>query len=165
MESITLTEQQKQIAHQSLTKHFPNLRLGNYEVRSKYTPRYNCIAFAADVYTIPWWPSDSNVAANDYYWPEDVPREETLESFILAFATKRYEPCDNGEYEKGFEKVAIYVNDKNKPKHMAKQLGPNLWGSKLGDAWDIHHTLESIESAVYGHVIQFLRRPKIQDEP
>jgi hypothetical protein len=165
MESITLTQQQKQIVHQVLIKHFPKLSTGNYEVRSKYTPKYNCIAFAADVYTIPWWPSKPIVAGNEYYWPEGVPREETIESFILAFATKRYEPCDNGDYEEGFDKTALYVNDKAKPTHMAKQIGPNVWGSKLGDAWDIHHTLESLESDVYGHVAQFLRRPKAESQP
>ncbi len=160
MQSLVLTPQQKATVHRRLEIAFPNLTLEGFEVRSQPTPVYNCVAYAADIYTIPWWPSDPHVTHRDYYWPDDIPREETIESFILAFGTIGYEPCENGDYEEGYEKVAIYVDERRRPKHMAKQLiADRTWSSKLGDAWDIHHhTLESIEGDQYGRVAQFLRR-------
>jgi hypothetical protein len=81
-------------------------------------------------------------------------------AFILAFATKEYEPCDNGALEAGYEKLVIYVDSSQTPTHMARQLRSGKWTSKLGELEDIEHqTLRQLEEGVYGIAIQYLRRP------
>jgi hypothetical protein len=52
-------------------------------VKSPESPEYNCIAFAANEDFGWWWPIPESL----YYWPENTPREETLEAFVRAFET------------------------------------------------------------------------------
>jgi len=145
-----------------LEANFPNLRRGEYHKTSENTPVYNCIAHAADDDSVWWWP-DEGVGI---YWPADIPKEETVERFIQAYATVGYEVCghQNREFEEGFQKVAIYVDDDGAPSHAARQLPCGRWTSKLGRAEDIcHDTLEAIESDPilglgYGKVSTILRR-------
>src|SRR5206468_721215 len=82
-----------------------------YEVKSKETIEYNCIAFAAGDETKCWWPDLGGV----YYWPNGLPREETVEAFILMFQWLGYEKCEHARYEFGFEKVAIYYDPVGNP--------------------------------------------------
>jgi hypothetical protein len=52
------------------------------------------------------------------------------------------------------------VNEDDEPKHMARELADGVWGSKMGDAQDIHHhSLEGIEGDRYGKAEYFMRRP------
>ena len=138
---------------ENLRRIFPNLNLETASKKSEPTPEYNCIAFAVGDEVQCWWPSD------DGYWPEGVVREETLDAFVAAFATREYADCDSGEFEPGFEKIALYaVGDI--PTHAARQLGDGIWVSKLGALEDIQHaTLLELEGAAYGQVVCFLRRP------
>ncbi len=132
---------------------FQNLRDGRYEIKSHQTVNYNCIAWAATETHRKWWPVGA-------YWPPNVPREETVPAFILAFATRGYEQCDNGVLEDGYEKVVIYVDSSQTPTHMARQLSSGQWTSKLGDLEDIEHeTLRQLEEGHYGRAIQYLKRP------
>lgn len=140
---------------------FPTLRSANYQVTSPRDVFYNCIAWAADDIGNCWWPSNPPVS----YWPPQVPREETLESFIQAFQRLGYKPCEDGSLEEGFEKVAIYVDSSNTPSHMARQLPNGHWTSKLGDLEDIEHeTLYQLEGRdlAYGNAKQFLKRHRHQ---
>jgi hypothetical protein len=112
--------------------------------------KYNCIAWAAGK-SDKWW------------WPRGLPREplnrETIENFVEAFRLEGYERCDDGLSEGGFEKVAIYVNYSNVPKHAARLLPSGVWTSKLGDLEDIEHaTLDALEGDVYGKAKVFLKR-------
>jgi hypothetical protein len=143
-------------AKQWLDDEFPYLRDSSYDITSPYTDDYNCIAWAAGDLENWWWPE------GDAYWPMNVPREHTLENFILAFRTLGFEPCDFSEQiEPEFEKVVIYVNDDLKPQHMAKQMDSGLWSSKLGRAWDIeHYTVQGVECPDYGRAKQMLKRRK-----
>jgi len=50
-----------------------------------------------------------------------VPREETVESFILAFKELGYEPTENRELEANYEKVALYADGHYTPTHMISQ--------------------------------------------
>jgi hypothetical protein len=93
---------------------------------------YNCIAWAADEDTR--WGDPSY----DYFWPENISRDNTLESFIAAYETLGYERCNNEKLELGFKKIAIYIKDK-KPTHAARQLPNGNWTSKLGASFDIEH--------------------------
>jgi hypothetical protein len=128
--------------------------------------RYNCIAWAAGEDHRRWWP----VLLGSYWWPPQLPKdEETQENFIRAFELIRYRVCRNPKLEAGIEKVAMYVDAKGIPTHMARQLesGEFIWSSKCGvDFEDIkHRTLFALEGANfkngdpgYGRAIIFLRR-------
>lgn len=83
-----------------------------------------------------------------------------MENFIKAFKRLRYKICNNPALEKGYEKVAIYINDKNNPTHAARQLPSGIWTSKIGDEEDIQHdTLVGLEGKAYGKVSTILKRP------
>lgn len=135
---------------------FSNLHPSSYRITSERTPLYNCIAFAAGEAHRWWWPIGA-------YWPKQSPREETIDSFILAFRSLGYSPCDDGVLEEGFEKLAIYADEDETPTHMARQLPSGMWISKCGQLEDIEHeTLEALSgfgSREYGAVIKFLKRP------
>jgi hypothetical protein len=148
-----------------LPRKFPQLRRVRWEVSSVYDPKYNCAAFVFEDEQQNWWPSDPNTSGRDEYWPPDLPREETIENFVIALGRLGYERCEGGALEDGFEKVAIYAKNGREPKHLAKQLATGQWKSKMGQAWDIvHPTLEVIEGNIYGEVVQFLRRPRADVE-
>lgn len=136
--------------------HFPNLRAEGYKVTSDSDLRYNCIAWAAGDETRWWWPD----AMDSYFWPLDASRDESIEAFVRAFGSLGYGPCPNGDLEPGVEKVAIYSSPNGKPTHAARQLTDGQWTSKLGCEEDIGHTLDGLESPVYGSVVRFLKRPK-----
>lgn len=140
----------------SLLELFPNLGNTDFFITSPQTKRYNCIAWAAGEAGQWWWPDPM---LNDI-WPDDAPREETLEAFIKAFALLGYSPCDNGGHEMGFEKVAIFLNSEKKPTHMARQLDSGKWTSKLGRLEDIEHDLAGVEGDAYGKVAHFLKRSR-----
>jgi len=147
--------------HAYLIQYFPNLTLSNYEPKSEATSRYNCVAMAADDYQRRWWPApQSDPAWKQFYWPANVPREGKLEYFIKAFVEMGYEVCDSEDYEDGYEKVVIYVDAQGAPTHMARQLGPSLWCSKIGvGGWDIHHETPAVLNSIsYGRVAQGMRR-------
>jgi hypothetical protein len=142
---------------------FPNLRRGEYRKTSESTVVYNCIAHAAEVTDVWWWPADGP----GIYWPAQAEREETVESFVQAYATIGYVVCETGsrDSESGFQKVALYVDEDGVPTHAARQLPCGEWTSKLGRSEDIQHqTLEALEGdgkqlPGYGSVAIILKRP------
>lgn len=137
---------------ESFLRYFPHLQRTGYAVTSPIDANYNCIAWAAGDVDRWWWPNP------DGYWPEDVPREETLEAFIAVYERFGYGVCDDGKVEEGFEKLAIYaVNDV--PTHAARQLSDGTWTSKLGEDHDISHFLpDGLFSATYGRVAVWMKR-------
>ena len=143
---------------------FPNLRKEDYRVTSEEDTDYNCLAHAADKNDTWWWPMPEEVEG--VFWPRDVPREETLACFILAYRTEGYLPCDSSELEEGVDKIALYVDADGTPSHAAKQLTGGGWSSKLG-IWEAieHRTLANLEagpgSAGYGKVGQILKRNRL----
>lgn len=139
---------------------FPNLAASGYVLKSKQTEEYNCIAWAAGDEEKWWWPSlDPDLS----YWPPGVRRERSLQCFIEAYETLGYEVCETPVLEEGFEKVAIYVNDKGLPTHAARQLPNGVWASKLGELEDIWHmSLSGVEGKDYGTASTTLKRPKAE---
>jgi hypothetical protein len=133
---------------------FPVLVRTGYQITSPPDPVYNCIAHAVGVTDNWWWPDPDGFD----YWPPGLVRERTLAAFLQAFATVGYTPCPDDSLEPGWEKAAIYATDEG-PAHAARQLSNGLWTSKLGPDDDIEHTLEGLGGALYGSVVQFLRRP------
>jgi len=91
------------------------------------------------------------------YWPDGVLRQETIGSFIQAFSTKGYFPCNNGNLEDGFVKIALYALNKV-PTHAARQLPDGNWTSKLGWGEDISHTIDALNGPVYGSAVLFLKK-------
>jgi hypothetical protein len=152
--------QEKLQAQRELPEKVPNLKRVRFEVTSRGVFTYNCVAYAAKDETKPWWPIKPQKTARYYYWPEDLPRKATVPNFMRAFEKLGYEECATGDHEEGYEKVALYVDEDNKPKHMARELGDGIWASKLGDFQDIrHHTLEAVETDEYGTAKYFMRKP------
>lgn len=143
------------MSQQEIELVFPSLNSSNYQVTSSKTPNYNCIAWAVNVDNRWWWPDQQN----QYYWPKDIPREETLSAFIKAYSLYGYSVCNNLTYEKGFEKIAIYTNFQGKPTHAARQLTSGDWTSKLGKLEDISHKdLNVVSGQVYGKVSVIMKR-------
>jgi hypothetical protein len=136
---------------------FPNLAAEDHSVTSPSDSNYNCIAWAADQTDRWWWPDPFEL----YFWPADVPRVETLDTFVEAFRKQGYERCANADLETGFEKIAIYA--KGKPTHAARQLPDGQWTSKLGQSCDIRHqSLHGVEGELYGSAVVFLKRSIIR---
>jgi hypothetical protein len=139
---------------------YPNLKSNGYEITSPDTIDYNCVAWAMQETDTWWWPNPES----ESYWPPNVPRQETLEAFIQAFATLGYQVCENYELETDFQKIAIYVL-KKKPTHVARQLDDGKWTSKLGSNEDIiHHNLDGLEGEKYGKVTTVMKRKIKNDE-
>jgi len=163
---ILAQQEQKELERTKVE--FENLKDGEFEKTSNSTPKYNCIAYAAEETHRKWWPVPYAMVGSDVYWPEGVSKVCSRKNFVLAFETLGYKPCENVEIEDGYEKVAIYVTAKASPGtlkgvplHIAKQLPSGEWTSKLGDFIDIRHkTLEGMEGKKYGVVKQILKRPK-----
>ncbi len=140
---------------------FPNLTSDNHKITSPQTPEYNCIAWAAGEDERWWWPGPPPYT----YWPPGIPRNESIESFMAAFATLGYEICDNSDIEPGFEKVVLYAKNDKEPTHMARQVESGGWTSKLGEDHDIEHaTLDTISGPFYGIAVKILRRAKTENK-
>ena len=137
-----------------LERIFPELARTSYDVTSPKDTNYNCIAWAANDNSSWWWPDPFN----QYYWPENIPRELSLRAFIGAYSVLGYSVCDNGELEEGFEKIAIFENISG-PSHATRQFPDGSWTSKLGTYEDIKHVIDALEGVEYGKIVQFLKRP------
>lgn len=135
----------------------PKLDDNNHVQTSKFDPSYNCIGYAAG--TKKWW-QPGPMLGGRLYWPNNVPREESLEAYMKAFETIGYVQCLHGKPEEGYEKIALYGRD-GKCTHAARQLEGDTWTSKLGKAEDISHRLNDLEGSVpqYGVVMRFMKRP------
>jgi hypothetical protein len=133
---------------------FPNSKIDPFLLTSLQTTIYNCIAWAYGVIDKWYWPD----AAGIYYWPNEIPRTEEVQSFISLFETIGYIICDNGELENNFQKIAIYADNFGKPSHAARQLKSGLWTSKLGQSYDVTHTIYSMSDGHYGNVVIFMER-------
>jgi len=134
---------------------FPLLLRDGFEITSPSEPAYNCVAWAAGDTRRWWWPAERAFS----YWPDGVLREESITSFIEAFATLGYEVADAGDLEPEFEKVTIFASNDGVPTHVARQLPDGTWTSKLGSMEDIAHAdVNSVSGSAYGSVMMFLRR-------
>jgi hypothetical protein len=132
---------------------FPNLRASGHKITSEDTRRYNCLAWAAGETHRRW---DWHLP---YHWP--ATRRPEVEYFMEAYASIGYVECDNGDFEHGFEKIAIY-GVYGWGTHAARQLGNDKWTSKLGNLEDIEHpTLNGLEDSSYGRVEKYMKRPII----
>ena len=144
--------------HERASPLLPRLTADNYRETSAATWDYNCIAWALGITDAWWWPSP------DRYWPENMPREESLPSFLAAFATVNFLPDDSPVLEPDVEKVALYALGPKRT-HAARQLPGGWWTSKLGPAIDIEHaTPDAVAGGMYGEVVIILSRKRLLSE-
>jgi hypothetical protein len=137
------------------TKHFPNLSAHNGKPTSPAENTYNCIAWAYGVNDTWFWPDSDG----QYYWPENIHRNENINAFIALFKSAGYVVCEHSSLEYGYQKIAIYARD-GIPTHTARQLPDGKWTSKLGPNIDIEHdTLDSLNGPAYGKSAVFMKRP------
>ena len=138
----------------TLEELFPNLSNAGFQVTSPATPSYNCIAWAAGNSQMRW------DFAPGYYWPRRIPRNGFLETVVQVFRSLGFEPCNDGNLEPGVEKVALYAIE-GVFAHAARQTPKGSWTSKIGTLEDIEHdSLDALEGEEYGHVDQYLQRPR-----
>jgi hypothetical protein len=136
---------------------FPGLRTSPFRVTSPASRDYNCVAWAAGDTARWWWP-DPDADDDASFWPPGVPREETVDAFVAAFATLGYAPCSGEDLEPGFSKVALFAEG-GVPMHAARQLPGGRWTSKLGNREDVEHDLNAVSGEAYGTVVMVLKRP------
>jgi hypothetical protein len=135
---------------------FPGLRGPGYQTTSPRDQIYNCIAWAAGVTDAWWWPTGDHP---QIHGPQGVAREETVQAFRAAFASRGYTDCDSADLEPGQEKIALYAEASGCPTHAARQLPNGRWTSKLGEREDIEHELKPLEGDIYGLVVGYMKRP------
>ena len=145
----------------------PGLELADYRITSDADRAYNCIAWALGE-TDRWW--SPSLQSCDY-WPTQLPRGDSVENVVAAFALAGFERCDDPELEPSVEKIALFA-DEDRFTHVARQLASGRWTSKIGRNCDIEHELEALRSWPdtwpryrsyrYGEVAGFMRRPRPQ---
>ena len=97
------------------------------------------------------------------YWPTQVARQVSMQAFADAFATLGYEVCEDGSFEVGVEKIAIFGTSDYTgdivPTHAARQHAVGTWTSKLGSMEDIsHQEAEAVCGPLYGNTIAYMSR-------
>jgi len=135
---------------------FPALAVFGYKILSRPTDRYDCVAWAAGDTTRWWWPD----LKGKRYWPENVERKRTLDVFKKVFENLGYFICDNGNFEEGYDKIAIYVNENGKPTHVTRQFWKNVWISKIGE-WELveYYNVNALYDGICGDIAVFMKRP------
>jgi hypothetical protein len=132
----------------------------SFRISSDACTSYNCVAFAAGDTQRVWEPMGSTaLTPAGTYWPPGVVALSTVSAHVAAFESIGYELCDSLAFEDGYEKIAIFTQVNGTPVHAARQLGPNLWTSKIGAAEDIEHeSPDRLAGTWYGQPAVFLRR-------
>lgn len=101
---------------QRLKISFPGLRTDKrFDVTSKASSKYNCIAWAYNIDNKWMWPNTGKFIFLDgvHFWPTKEIQPATIDSFMKAFQLIGYECCDNGEFEEGYQKIALYAKPSN----------------------------------------------------
>ena len=133
---------------------WPNLETDAPSIESEASEEYNCVAWALGITDENWDP-----VSPAYDWPRTAPRSLLLETFITVYCSYNFVVCPDESLESGFEKLALYADDRGLFLHVARQLPEGNWTSKLGDLVDIVHTTPGgLEGPIYGRVATFLSR-------
>ncbi len=138
-----------------LESRFPKLRSVQYQVTSKPSILYNCVAWV--------FGDRTNVWDLGRYWPSRTELGETVASMVNFFRSFGFQQCgQDGSLETGFEKIAIYGNPSSMTfTHVACQQSDGSWSSKLGLGHDIIHPdldcLTGNRLSEYGAVILYMK--------
>jgi len=141
----------------NFARNFPNLQpshcVGNVSVATR---SYNCFAWATRTTPERWDPDPFF----QYYWPDGVPREHTLDAFTEAYATAGFEICTDASLEAGVEKICIYPL-LGEPVHVARQLENGNRTTKFGDFEDVEHVdLACLNGPLYGIADRYMKRAR-----
>jgi hypothetical protein len=132
----------------------PELDKLPYKLRSKSTNRYNCVAFSAGDYRRNWSPE----RLGGYYWPDDLPRDDSLGTIKEIFRRRGFSECESTKPEDCVEKIAFYA-DRLGCTHVARQMPGGPWASKMGGAADIEHDeVEWVECPMVGKFVEVMCR-------
>jgi hypothetical protein len=95
-----------------------------------------------------------------YWWPTTVATMlYSVRAYEQVYETMSYQPCGNGDFVLGTEKIALYGHDPGECLHVARQLINGMWTSKMGDLADIEHaTPQEVEGEKHGRVLAFMER-------
>jgi hypothetical protein len=131
---------------------FPRLTPTNHLEIGPATPRYNCVAWAAED-TTRWW------QPGVHWLPADWPGNDFgLGALERVFRELGYEDATDDALEPGYLKVALYGMGFLYT-HAARQVPSGWWTSKLGKGIVIEHeTPEVVAGGVYGEVMQIMKR-------
>jgi hypothetical protein len=142
---------------------FPNLNATRDTITSEINPNYNCIAWTLGE-TQTWWEPWGGLilpsAFPPYQWPDNLPHDRTVDTYIDFYRAHGFEVCDSEQRENGYQKIVLYENN-GEVQHAARQLPDGLWTSKLGEQEDIQHRLRDIEGSGeyrFGTASVFLKR-------
>lgn len=142
---------------------FPKLKEDKlFKLTSPATPKYNCIAWAAEINDFNLWPyTNSGIPSMPdgmvFRWPRDIAKDFSVNAFQALFYQFGYESCQN-IIERGYDYICLYVNDDDEVTHAARKLPDGSWTSKLGPYQDISHSLHALEGDFYGAVRCIMRR-------
>ena len=135
---------------------WPKLRSDSYEIKSRCTIEYNCVAWVIGE-TAKW----IDAYDDNPNWPRDLDRTQTIQNYADFFQRYGFEICSDGTFEVGIEKIAIYGDQLNLFTHVCLQLPSGGWTSKLGCLEDIEHaTTQSLCGQFYGDVVICMRRER-----
>jgi hypothetical protein len=134
-------------------RHFPQLSDDNHHVTSAEETRYNCVAWAMGDQGRRWWSG----RGKGWYWPTAA-ETDSVETFVDMLQTKGYERLAGGLDDAPGSRVALYA-DRGAVKHMAREVEPNWWTSKLAAGFDLRHRLDALERSLYGEVVAFFHAP------
>ena len=99
----------------NIERHLPGLEASEYQITSDATDEYNCVAWAVGE-DDRWW---SHEVDDEYFWPDRALRSEGVESYQAMFALYGFAECDNGDLERGVEKIALFA-DEGRFTHVAR---------------------------------------------
>jgi hypothetical protein len=133
-----------------LQRHFPNLVPGqNFEFTSLKTDDYNCVAWSTEI-------EDEWI---DFPYDEQGNYDDNIDKYITYFKNLGFVEIKDSNPEDGVSKIAIYGDNENNFKHVARLLPNGKWTSKIGDWEDIQHdTLEALSGNSYGHPILLMQK-------
>lgn len=132
----------------------PRISRQQYEITSKSTSSYNCVAWSLGIVDRWWEPTPGG----QYYWPNNRFGDYSLAAFKAMFEEQGFEECLSEDLEVGFDKIVLYGVD-GEFLHVALQTPAGSWSSKLGDLEDIEHsTAQAIAGGAYGEIAAIMRR-------
>lgn len=130
----------------------------NFKITSDCTPAYNCIGWALGMNDV-WVGLDHPVNYAWTWWPKDVPCDEQPTSLVALFEFFGFAQCRDACVEPDYDKVALYADDEGWT-HAARVIGDNVLHSKIGTAWDIHHSGDTtLDESMYGKIFAYMKRP------
>ena len=145
----------------TIANNFPGLTNDpDFQITSEATSKYNCIAWAYK-HDDRWMQYGLNCELDGviYWWPEGAENSPFIDAYMNAFKLIGYEICENWQHENDYEKIALYMDEKKKCTHAAREKRNGKWTSKLGASNDIsHNSPYSIEGNCYGKVACIMRR-------